>query len=170
MARFVGGGKIQQGLLQFEIDVPLPLALELDLDAMARKTGQLVARLVRGRLRRGLDGDGAPLPTPQDGGRPAKRSGRLLKHVRYDRSGVVAPDWRRTRGDIAERETPNRRVRTSYAVMSVQIAEGRWGDPMGSESAEQAQQMRASVNAELQKQLDKGALRSKKPPRRRFSR
>ena len=156
------GGSIQQSLLQLEIDVPLPLALDLDTDAIARVTGNKVARVIRGRLRRGLDGDGKAAHEPKDGTKPFQLSGRLLKHVRYDKdSGVVAPNWRRTRGDAH-----SARVRTSYAVMSVHIAEGRWGDPMGSESPEQLKLMRAEVETEIQKQLDRGALRSKKTARR----
>lgn len=153
------GAKILDGMIEIEIDVPIGLALRLDDDKIARYAGNRLARSIRKRMRAGQDGDGSPLPQPENGNAPARRSGRLLRDIRYDKAtGRVKPESRRTRGDIAEREKPNPRVRTSYAVMMVQIASGTWDDPMGSQSPKQRAQLEADINAELAKQLDKGAL------------
>ena len=148
------GATILDGMIAIEINVPVGLALQLDEEKIARYAGNRLARSIRARMRSGKDGDGSPLPTPQAGNKPAKRSGRLLRDIRYDKtSGRVQPEYRRTRGDAH-----SDRVRTSYAVMMVQIATGEWQDPMGSESPTQRAQLERDIETELAKQLDKGAL------------
>lgn len=150
------GASILNGMIEIDVDVPLPLALKLDADQIARYAGNRLARSIRARMRKGLDGDGSPLPMPEDG-TPGKDSGRLLKDIRYDKkTGTVKPESRRGRGDKEKGKT--HRVRTSYAVMMVHIASGRWADPMGTEDPKQQAKLQKDIEMELQKQLNKGAL------------
>lgn len=145
------GGQPFRGLLTVEIDVPLNIRLKLDSARVARRVGNQAAKLIRGRLRSGQDGDGSPLPQPEDGTPPAKITGRLLRNIRYDRkTGLVAPEFRRTRDDASKR------ARTSFGIMATHIAEGKWKDPMGSENDTQWAQIGKWTEDAIAKELDSG--------------
>jgi hypothetical protein len=83
-------------LLSVELKVPLNLRLRIDGDRVKKAAGNRVATLLRKRIRSGQDGDGTPLPTPQQGGRPLNRTGDLIRSIRYDPfRSVVRPIGKR---------------------------------------------------------------------------
>ena len=150
-------------LVEMRVDLPLPLALRIDKKRVEKFVGLRIARIVRARLRSKLDGDGGPLYMPLDG-KPAKVTGSLLRSIRYvPKLGRVEPSSTRFRKEKSSGD----RVQNNYGVMSVQIHEGRWRDPMGAQSRAQQAQIVADVNSQLQAQLDSGALVARKSTRGR---
>ncbi len=164
MARRLKANATRYGaLVEMRVDLPIPLALRIDKKRVEKFVGLRIARIVRARLRSKLDGDGAPLYMPLDG-KPAKVTGSLLRSIRYvPKLGRVEPSSTRFRKEKSSGD----RVQNNYGVMSVQIHEGRWRDPMGAQSRAQQAQIVADVNQQLQAQLDSGALVARKSTRGR---
>jgi len=118
------------------MDVPWTLRLALDSDKVLRRVGGKVATRVRRLLRAGKDH--GPTHVPRDG-RPFWNTGEMVRSIKYQ-GEMVSPEWSRYRADRAhftvytdnygDSGARGRRVQTSYAVMVVNMAAGRWTDPM----------------------------------------
>ena len=157
VVRRIKNRPIYGAIVEMRVDLPVPLALEIDEKKVERFVGNRIARVIRGRLRKGIDGNGSALPMPKDG-RPGRQTGSMLRSIKYNRKlGRVEPSSR-----IRKDKAPGDRVNNNYAIMSVHINSGRWVDPMGAESSTQQAQIVDDVNSQLQKQIDRGAFKAKR--------
>lgn len=129
---------------------PMAIRLQFDGQRVQRAVGNRLARVIRKRLRGGMDGDGSALPMPRDG-TPAKDSGRLIRDIRYDaRAQKVAPTWRRNRSDVSKD------VKTSFGLMRVLISTKKWDDPMGSNNPKQWDNVGEWTETAIAKEIDSG--------------
>lgn len=172
VARGRFGGRLNQDLLTVDLNFPVNIRLGLNGDAVTRKVGQRLATKIRSRLRKGLDGDGSPLPRPLSGGKPLNNTGLLIKSIKYvPRLGMVLPSTGIREGAYDKPRKSSQissRARSNFGLMTIHISGiyTRKGasssrsrpdiDPMGQGSDENRKIIETETNREISRQLARG--------------
>jgi hypothetical protein len=161
-------------LLTISVDFPNGIKLSYSAKRLQGAVGRQVAKAVKSKLRQGLETDGDPLPKPEDGkGKgPLKRTGRLIRSVKYYK-GVVVPDPKK------QPDSPNGKSTVNMAGLLGVLIYGRkdWRSyhlgvggvrmsPM-TETAELSRIGKEAAQKELDNQVRRGIARLEEGPKKK---